>query len=168
MKKLFLCFLVTFISLMAISAFAADKVVVVPLKMKSSEGAAEIAIAAVRGDCTMNHSLSYLGECDLFEVPSGKILVIEHVSGKLNYPDGKTGFVYLDEYKGASYNFLHYLNMVPLSLALGTRDSFLIGGQLKAYVDEDATLKAHSFPILPESGEVNAIISFSGYLTDKN
>ena len=105
------------------------------------------------------------GYCSPYAVPTGKIFVLESISGALGVPPGQQGqaYLYRQPVGGGALIKIHYL---PLLLIDGTTNNFqLRNNMLRAYFGEEQQV---IFRVYRDDtvAELGFEVTVSGYLVD--
>jgi len=103
---------------------------------------------------------------NMYTVPVGKRLIVEHVSALLNVPTGvKVIDGQLNDLLGAGPIGKLYLLPTFTGASSSTTDRYVISQPIKFYVAGGDTLQA-VFDSFPSTQSLDAFCSFSGYLVD--
>lgn len=123
----------------------------------------------VNNTCTLESPYSG-GECKLYTVPSGKLLVVETVGYRAAIPTGYSlnEVIFAQDYFGNSLSFrsANSFLVTPMFVSEVSGIRVYAGSQaLKMYVDEGKVLGAQVYG--PGVEQYSQSYFFSGYLVDK-
>lgn len=151
----------------AVPIFAAEKVVVIPLNMKSAASTdASIASAGIIDACTISISDGETSDfCQFDPVPTGKILVVEFISGELELPSGQTAEIRTTTIHPSGF-FTHHNLYLRYQRPLSSSNQYIVSQQFRMYIDEENSLGIRA---VRNSSTDSSYGTFwlTGYLVDK-
>jgi len=164
MKKLISVLALSVILLSGVPALTADKVVVIPLKMMSTT--TNVASAGLIDACSVSMSSGSSSDfCDFDEVPAGKVLVVEFISGELNLPIGQSAEIRTTTSNPSGF-FTHHNLYLRYQRAKATTNQYIVSQPFRMYIDESNNLGIRAIRN-STTGSSNGTFWITGYLVDK-
>lgn len=154
-------------SLFYVSAFAAEKVVVIPLNMKSTAAdTATMASAGLINGCSISIAAGSNSDfCWFDEVPAGKILVVEFISGELNLPSGQSAEIRTATSHPSGF-FTNHNVYLRYQRSSTTSNQYIVSQSFRMYIDEANSLGIRAIKSSTTDSSYGEFW-ISGYLVDK-
>lgn len=150
----------------SIPMYAAEKVVVIPLKMKSEASSASIASAGIIDACSISMSAGNNSDfCQFDPVPVGKVLVVEFISGELDLPSGQTAEIRTTTNHPSGF-FTHHNLYLRYQRPTLTKNMYIVSQSFRMYIDEENSLGIRAVRTANTDSSYGTFW-ITGYLVDK-
>ncbi len=161
-------FLTTLLFFMLTTPLYADgEFYVVPVKMKdTSTKDASIASAGIVDACSISMSAGSTSDfCQFDEVPTGKILVVEFISGELELPSGQQAEIRTTTSFPSGF-FTHHNLYLRYQRHVSTKSQYIVSQPFRMYIDEENSLGIRA--VRTDSTDSSyGTFWITGYLVDK-